>query len=82
MQGMRPRARAQSTIEDINDPVFMEKGPGLSPTGLRARVGAVHLPLGELLQTFLAAGLVIERFEEPQLDDREYPHWLALRARR
>jgi SAM-dependent methyltransferase len=56
--------------------------PGISPTGLRAKVGAVHLPLGDLLQTFLNAGLRIEAFEEPITRDREYPHWLALRASR
>ena len=56
--------------------------PGISPTGLRAKVGAVHLTLGQLLQTFIDVGLVIDRFAEPRTDDREYPHWLALRARR
>jgi SAM-dependent methyltransferase len=54
----------------------------VSPHGIRARVGAVHLPLGELLETFLAAGLRIDAFEEPTLPDREYPHWFALRASR
>src|SRR5436189_2972184 len=33
--------------------------PGISPTGLRRKVGAVHLRLGDLLQTFLGAGLRI-----------------------
>jgi len=56
--------------------------PGISPAGLRAKVGAVHLPLGELLQTFLSAGLRVEAFEEPIGEDREYPHRLALRATR
>jgi SAM-dependent methyltransferase len=55
---------------------------GISPTGLRAKVGAVHLPLGDLLQTFLRAGLRIDAFEEPICAPREYPHWLALRAAR
>jgi SAM-dependent methyltransferase len=55
---------------------------GISPSGLRARVGAVHLPLGDLLQAFLHAGLRIEAFEEPICPPREYPHWLALRAAR
>ena len=55
---------------------------GISPTGLRARVGGVHLPLGDLLQAFLSAGLRIEAFEEPVCAPREYPHWLALRAAR
>jgi SAM-dependent methyltransferase len=57
-------------------------GPGISPTGLRAKVGAVHLSLGDLLQTFLRAGLRIDEFEEPICVGREYPHWLALRASR
>jgi SAM-dependent methyltransferase len=59
-------------------------GLGISPDGLRARVGAVHLPLGRFLQSFLDAELTLERFEEsdPQAEGREYPHWLALRARR
>jgi SAM-dependent methyltransferase len=56
--------------------------PGISPTGLRRKVGAVHLPLGDLLQTFLDAGLRIEAFEEPICAGRIYPHWLALRAGR
>jgi SAM-dependent methyltransferase len=56
-------------------------GAGFSPTGIRARVGAVHLPLGVLLQAFLNAGLRIEAFEEPVPADRQYPHWLAFRAR-
>lgn len=55
--------------------------PGISPTGLRAKVGAVHLPLGDLLQTFLDEGLRIEAFAEPVCQGRVYPHWLALRAR-
>jgi SAM-dependent methyltransferase len=56
--------------------------PGISPIGLRAKVGAVHLPLGDLLQTFLDAGLRIEAFAEPVCAGRVYPHWLALRASR
>jgi SAM-dependent methyltransferase len=57
-------------------------GPGISPDGLRAKVGAVHLPLGELVQTFLRAGLRVDAFEEPVCAEREYPYWLALRASR
>lgn len=56
--------------------------PGLSPTGLRAKVGAMHLMLGDLLQTFIGAGLRIDAFEEPICAGRVYPHWLALRAAR
>lgn len=55
-----------------------ETGPGISPEGLRARVGAVHLPLGVLLQAFLDAGLKLQRVEEP--GERDYPVPLALRA--
>jgi ubiquinone/menaquinone biosynthesis C-methylase UbiE len=58
------------------------EGPGITPAGLRARVGAVHLPLSALVQSFLEAGFGIERFEEPALPPREYPHLLALRCRR
>jgi SAM-dependent methyltransferase len=61
-----------------------EDAPGISPTGLRAKVGAVHLPLGAFLQTFLDTGFRLERIEEcdPATEEREYPHWLALRAHR
>ena len=56
------------------------EGPAISPEGLRARVGATHLPLGLFLQAFLDAGFALERFEE--LEDREYPYMVALRCRR
>jgi SAM-dependent methyltransferase len=55
-----------------------DEAPGISPTGLRARVGAAHLPLADLLQAFLDAGLRLERVEEPGA--REYPVPLAIRA--
>jgi SAM-dependent methyltransferase len=54
--------------------------PGITRDGLRAKVGAVHLPLGLFLQLFLDAGLRHERVEEP--GEREYPHLLALKCRR
>jgi SAM-dependent methyltransferase len=57
-----------------------ETGPGISPEGLRAKVGAAHLPLGLFLQAFLDAGLRLERVEEP--GERDYPVPLAIRARR
>jgi SAM-dependent methyltransferase len=57
-----------------------EEAPGISPTGLRAQVGAVHLPLGLFVQSFLDAGLWLERFEELQTGD--YPYTVALRCRR
>ena len=57
-----------------------EGGPAISPHGLRAKVGATHLPLGLFLQAFLDAGFTIERFEE--LEDREYPYVVRLACRR
>jgi len=55
-----------------------DEGPGISPDGLRAKVGAVHLPLGALLQAVLDAGLRLEHIEEP--GERDYPVPLAIRA--
>ena len=55
--------------------------PGVgNPDGVRSRVGAVHLTLDDFFGAFTLAGLSIERFEE--LGDRDYPHVVALRARR
>jgi ubiquinone/menaquinone biosynthesis C-methylase UbiE len=54
--------------------------PGISDEGLRARVGARHLPLGLFLQAFLKTGLVLERVEEPE--NTELPKLLAIAARR
>ena len=59
-----------------------DEGPAIGPEGLRARVGATHLPLGPFLGAFLDAGFRIERFEELDPDDTRYPFRLALRARR
>ncbi len=55
-------------------------GPAISPHGLRAKVGASHLPLGLFLTAFPDAGFVLERFAEGS--EREYPHVVALRWRR
>jgi SAM-dependent methyltransferase len=58
-----------------------EQAPGVwRETGVRIRVGAVHLPLGLLLQTFIDAGFRLEQIEEP--DGREYAYSLAMRWRR
>ena len=57
-----------------------EDAPGVTPQGLRARVGATHLPLAEFLQAFLDAGFALERVEEP--GSRDYPIAVALRCRR
>jgi len=56
-----------------------EQAPGISPTGLRARVGATHLPLAEFLQCFLDAGFRLEHVEEP--GTRDYPTAIGLRCR-
>lgn len=58
-----------------------DEAPGIwRSSGVRIRVGAGHLPLGSFLQTFLDAGLRLERIEEPE--QREYPFILGLRWRR
>ena len=59
-----------------------DEAPGISPSGLRAKVGAVHLPLEAFVHAFLDAGLRIEHLEEPVDVGREYPHLVALRCRR
>jgi ubiquinone/menaquinone biosynthesis C-methylase UbiE len=57
------------------------EAPGVwRESGVRIRVGATHLPLGLFLQTFVDAGLRLDRIEEPL--EREYPFGLALRWRR
>jgi SAM-dependent methyltransferase len=56
------------------------EAPGISPDGLRAKVGAVHIPLGQLVQAFLDAGFQLERFEE--VGERPYPPIIALQAHR
>jgi ubiquinone/menaquinone biosynthesis C-methylase UbiE len=62
------------------DTSYRREAPGIWGEGLRAKVGARHLPLGVFVQAFLDAGFVIERFEEPA--GRDYPHIVALRASR
>jgi SAM-dependent methyltransferase len=58
-----------------------DEAPGIwRGAGVRIRVGASHLPLGLFLQTFLDAGLQLERVVEP--DEREYGYGLAFRWRR
>ena len=57
---------------------YYDDAPGISPSGLRAKVGAVHLPLGRFAQSFLDAGFQLERFEE--VGERLYPPIIALRA--
>ena len=56
------------------------EGPGVIAEGLRAKVGATHLPLGPFMQAFLDAGFRLDHFEE--LPDSEYPYMVATRWRR
>jgi ubiquinone/menaquinone biosynthesis C-methylase UbiE len=60
------------------DTSFRHEAPGIWSDGVRARVGAWHLPLGLFLHCFLDAGLRLDRIEEPE--GRDYPYILALRA--
>ena len=62
------------------DTSYRTEAAGIWTDGLRAKVGASHLPLGLSLQAVLDAPLALERFEEPE--GRDYPHVVALRARR
>jgi ubiquinone/menaquinone biosynthesis C-methylase UbiE len=62
------------------DTSYRTEAPGIWEDGLRAKVGASHLPLGLFLQAVIDAPLTLERFEEPE--GRDYPHVVALRARR
>jgi SAM-dependent methyltransferase len=52
-----------------------------SPHGVRARVGATHLPLAALLTAFLDAGLTVTGVREAG-PDGAYPDLLAVAARR
>jgi SAM-dependent methyltransferase len=56
------------------------EAPRIFPGGLRARIGAMHIPLGDFIQSFLDSGFLLERFHE--VGDRVYPPIVALRARR
>jgi len=62
------------------DTAWRSEAPGISPTGLRAKVGARHEPLGRFLQAFFDAGFTFEQFEEP--GPREYPFFVAARAQK
>jgi SAM-dependent methyltransferase len=54
--------------------------PAFKPEGVRARVGATHVPLEDLLGAVLQSGLQLERLlERPE---QNTPLLLALRARR
>jgi len=71
-------------IPDLHDGYRREgrydDGPAINPSGLRARVGAVHRTLGSFLAAFPASGLPIVAFSE--LGEREYPYVVAVGCRR
>ena len=50
-----------------------------SPDGIRRRTGMRHLPLADLVNAFVDAGLSIERMVEPR--EHPVPFALAVRAR-
>ena len=70
---LHPGYRPARRYDDAEPGVFNREG-------LRARVGASHLPLGAFVTAFTAAGLRVEHFEEDGEDD--YPYLVALVARR
>jgi SAM-dependent methyltransferase len=61
------------------DSGWTDDAPGLGE-GLRRMVGTFHLPLADLLQACADAGLVLERFREPQ--GAAFPRVFALAARK
>jgi SAM-dependent methyltransferase len=56
-----------------------DDAPGIVGTGVRSKIGAAHIPLGEFVQAFLDAGLTLEHLEEA--GELDYPHMVALRLR-
>ncbi|MEV4578334.1 class I SAM-dependent methyltransferase [Nonomuraea jabiensis] len=55
-----------------------QRSPWWRKGGVRDRVGMSHVPLADLMNAFVDAGLAIERVYEPQ--DRPVPSVLAVRA--
>ena len=55
--------------------------PWWKPNGIRSRAGMRHVPLAELINGFLEAGLTINRVAEPR-PDQVVPFTLAVRAHR
>ena len=55
--------------------------PGVSASGLRAKVGATHVPLASFIHAFVDAGFRIDHFEEPEAESRDFPYMIAIRAR-
>ena len=66
---------APELFAGYRDSGWAKDGPGLGE-GLRRMVGTHHVPLAELLQTCVDAGLALYRFHEP--GDGLYPRVLAV----
>jgi SAM-dependent methyltransferase len=60
---------------------YKATSPAFHPSGIRVKVGAVHVPLDDLLNAVTAAGFRLERVLE-RFGDPAPPSILALRARR
>jgi SAM-dependent methyltransferase len=60
---------------------YKASSPAFHPSGIRIKVGAVHVPLDDLLNAVAAAGLRLERVLE-RFGDPAPPAILALRGRR
>jgi SAM-dependent methyltransferase len=56
-----------------------DPAPWWNPDGIRRRTGMRHLPLADLINAFVDAGLAIERVAEPR--EHPVPFGLAVRAR-
>jgi SAM-dependent methyltransferase len=68
-------------------PGYRERGykassPAFHPTGIRVKVGAVHIPLDDLLNAVVGAGLRVERVLERYETSEAPPAILGLRARK
>ena len=79
---LRVRARRPDAAPGYRETRRYTDAPGLNPDGLRIKVGAVHLPLGGLLDAFLDGRPADRRVRGADRSGPEYPHWLALRAGR
>jgi ubiquinone/menaquinone biosynthesis C-methylase UbiE len=66
-------------IGSYRDTAWRNASPAFG-LGIRNVVGASHVPLADFLNSFLEAGFILERFDEPGPED--YPRTLVLAARR
>jgi len=58
-----------------------QQAPWWAPGGIRSKTGMRHVPLADLINGFLEAGLTINRAAEPR-PDRAVPFAFAIRAHR